>query len=48
MESLAQSENEERGENIKQRVAQGTSKLYNQKCYGYDYDENGELIINFQ
>lgn len=52
MESLAQSENEQRSENIKwglkQRAAQGTSKLYNRKCYGYDHDENGELIINFQ
>lgn len=52
MESLAQSESEQRSENIKwglkQRAAQGTSKLYNRKCYGYDHDENGELIINFQ
>lgn len=52
IESLAQSENEQRSENIrwglKQRAAQGTSKLYNRKCYGYDHDENGELIINFQ
>ena len=52
MESLAQSENEQRIENIKwglkQRAAQGTSKLYNRKCYGYNHYENGELIINFQ
>lgn len=52
MESLAQSENEQRSENIKwglkQRAAQSISKLYNRKCYGYDHDENGELIINFQ
>lgn len=52
MESLAQSENEQRSENIiwglKQRAAQDTSKLYNRKCYCYDHDENGELIINFQ
>lgn len=52
MESLAQAENEQRSENIKwglkQRAVQGTSKLYNRKCYGYDHDENGELIINFQ
>ena len=38
MESLAQSENEQ----------QGTSKLYNWKCYGYDHVDNGELIINSQ
>ena len=52
MESLAQSENEQRSENIKwglkQRAVQCTSKLYNRKCYGYDHDENGELSINFQ
>lgn len=52
MESLAQSENGQRSENIqwglKQRAAQGTSKLYNRKSYGYNHDENGELIINFQ
>lgn len=52
MEFLAQSENEQRSENIrwglKQRAEQGTSKLYNRKCYGYDHDENGELVINFQ
>ena len=31
---------------IRQRAAQGTSKLYDRKCYGYDHDENGKLIIN--
>lgn len=52
MESLSQSENEQLSENIKwglkQRVTQGISKLYNRKCYDYNHDENGELIINFQ
>ena len=52
MEFLAQSENEQRSENtrwgLKQRAEQGTSKLYNRKCYGYDHDENGELVIKFQ
>ena len=52
MESLAQSENEQRSENIKwglkQRAEQGTSKLYNRKCCSYDHDGNGDLIINFQ
>lgn len=42
VESLAQAENESRSENIKwgikQRVASGTSKLYDRKCYGYDHD----------
>lgn len=50
IESLAQSENEARSDNIKwgicQRAAQGTSKLYDRKCYGYDHNENGKLIIN--
>lgn len=50
IESLAQTENESRSDNIKwgirQRAAQGTSKLYDRKCYGYENDENGKLIIN--
>lgn len=49
VEAIAQAENESRSENIKwgikQRAAQGTSKLYNRKCYGYVHDENGKLII---
>ena len=50
IESIAQAENESRSENIKwgikQRAAQGTSKLYNRKCYGYYNDEDGNLVIN--
>lgn len=50
IESLAQAENESRSYNMKwgirQRAAQGTSKLYNRKCYGYDHDETSKLIIN--
>lgn len=50
IESLAQAENESRSDNIKwgirQRAAQGISKLYDRKCYGYEHDENGKLIIN--
>lgn len=50
IESLAQAENESRSDNIKwgihQRAAQGTSKLYDRKCYGYEHDENWKLIIN--
>lgn len=49
IESLAQSENENRSENIKwglkRRAAQGTSRMFDKKCYGYDQDENGKLII---
>lgn len=50
IESLAQAENEARSDNIKwgirQRAAQGTSKLYDRKCYGYAHDEEGKLVIN--
>ena len=50
IESIAQAENESSSENIKwgikQRAAQGTSKLYNRKCYGYYNDEDGNLAIN--
>lgn len=49
IESIAQAENESRSENIKwgykRHAAQGTSKLYNRKCYGYENDEDGLLII---
>lgn len=49
IESIAQSENESRSDNIKwgikQRAAQGTSKLYNRKCYGYVNASDGSLII---
>jgi len=50
IESIAQAENESRSDNIKwgikQRAAQGTSKLYNRKCYGYYNDEDGNLAID--
>lgn len=50
IESIAQAENKSRSENIKwgikQRAAQGTSKLYNRKCYGYHNDEDGNLTID--
>lgn len=49
IESVAQAENESRSDNIrwgiKQRAAQGTSKLYNRKCYGYTNADDGSLII---
>lgn len=49
IESIAQAENESRSDNIKwgikQRAAQGTSKLYNRKCYGYLNADDGSLII---
>lgn len=50
IESIAQTENESRSENIKwgikQRAAEGTSKLYDRKCYGYKHDEYGHLVID--
>lgn len=50
IESIAQAENESRSENIKwgikQRAAEGTSKLYDRKCYGYKHDEKGHLMID--
>jgi site-specific DNA recombinase len=50
IESITQAENKSRGDNIKwgvkQRAAQGTSKLYNRKCYGYFNDADGNLVIN--
>ena len=49
IESIAQAENESRSDNIKwgikQRAAQGTSKLYKRKCYGYVNADDGSLII---
>jgi len=49
IESIAQAENESRSENIKwgyrRHAAQGTSKLYNRKCYDYENDTDGVLII---
>jgi len=50
IESIAQAENESRSDNIKwgikQRAAQGTSKLYKRKCYGYINDADGNLAID--
>ncbi len=50
IESIAQAENESRSYNIKwgikQRAAQGTSKLYNRKCYGFYNNEDGNLSVN--
>lgn len=50
MESIAQAENESRSENIrwgiKQRAAQGTSKFYDRKCYGFKHDKDGHLVTD--
>lgn len=48
--AIAQAENESRSKNIRLGLIygaeNGTSGLYRRKCYGYDKDENGNLIIN--
>lgn len=48
MESVAQSENESRSENIRMglsfRAAIGTSGLYKRRLYGYNKTETGELV----
>ncbi|SNT24609.1 Site-specific DNA recombinase [Anaerovirgula multivorans] len=50
IESIAQAENESRSDNIrwgiKQRAANGSSKLYDRKCYGYTNATDGSLIID--
>lgn len=50
IEALAQAENESRSQNIKwgikQHAAQGSSKLYNRKCFGYVSGYEGSLEIN--
>ncbi len=50
IEVIAQAEDESRSDNIKwgikQRAAQGTSTLYNRKCYGYYNNEDGNLAID--
>jgi len=47
--SLAQAENESRSDNINMGIQfgamSGTSKLYSKKCFGYDHDKDGNLII---
>src|SRR5690554_4261332 len=49
IEAIAQAENESRSDNIKwgikQKAADGSSKLYNRKCYGYTNASDGSLII---
>lgn len=50
IEACTQAENETRSANIKwgikQRAANGNLGFYRRKCYGYDKDENGDLVIN--
>ncbi len=47
--SIAQAENESRSDNINMGIQfgamSGTSKLYSKKCFGYDHDKDGKLII---
>lgn len=50
IEACTQAENETRSDNIKwgikQRAKNGSLGFYRRKCYGYDNDENGVLVIN--
>lgn len=50
IEACTQAENETRSANIKwgikQRASNGSLGFYRRKCYGYDKDENGDLVIN--
>lgn len=50
IEACIQAENETRSANIKwgikQRAKNGSLGFYRRKCYGYDKDKNGELVIN--
>lgn len=50
VEACTQAENETRSANIKwgikQRASNGSLEFYRRKCYGYDKDENGDLVIN--
>ena len=50
IEACTQAENETRSANIKwgikQRASNGSLGFYRRKCYGYDEDENGDLVIN--
>lgn len=50
IEACTQAENETRSDNIKwgikQRANNGSLGFYRRKCYGYDKDENGDLVIN--
>lgn len=45
----AQFENEDRSDNIRKGIMMQSdnpeSKLYNRKCYGYEHNANGELVI---
>jgi DNA invertase Pin-like site-specific DNA recombinase len=48
--SIAQDENDSHGADVlwgmKKKAIDGSLKLYCRKCYGYDNDENGNLVIN--
>lgn len=50
IEACTQAENEIRSDNIKwgikQRASSGSLGFYRRKCYGYDKDENADLVIN--
>jgi site-specific DNA recombinase len=49
MASIAEEESKSKSYNVKwgiqKRIVDGSSGLYNKKCYGYTHDESGELLI---
>ena len=50
IEACTQAENESRSDNIrwgiKKRASNCSLEFYRRKCYGYDKDDNGDLVIN--
>jgi site-specific DNA recombinase len=49
LEAVAQADSESRSQNIKWGITRGfengTSKLYNRKCYGYSHNSEGNIVI---
>lgn len=50
LEGIAQEESRSRSENIKwgivHKIESGKGKIFQKKCFGYDQDQEGDLIIN--
>ena len=50
LEGFVQQENEERRKNIlwgmRRKAENGTSSLYARKCYGFGYDDHGNLTVD--
>ncbi|MGL4873274.1 MAG: recombinase family protein [Clostridium sp.] len=50
MQAFAEAESRSKSEimkmSFKQKFEDGTSKLYNRKCFGYSHDDKGFLVVN--